>query len=63
MVFLLMRTLFILFLIILSFFLCFVRIFSALAFYILFFFTKVPQKQDTTQEYQKIIMFVTDFLL
>jgi hypothetical protein len=35
-----------------SFFLCFVRLFCALAFYILFL-TKVSQKQDTTQEYKK----------
>jgi hypothetical protein len=39
----------------LFFLLCFVRLFCALAFFILFF-RKVQQKQDRTQEYQKILV-------
>jgi hypothetical protein len=60
MVFLLMRTLFLFF----CFFICFVWHF--LCTFLLYspFFTKVPQKQDTTQEYQKISrLSVKDFLL
>jgi polyferredoxin len=52
MVFLLMHTLFSLSSVFLFFFSLFCAAFCALSF-IFSFFTKVTQKQDTTQEYQK----------
>jgi hypothetical protein len=59
MVFLLMRTFFLFY----DFFFNLCGFFCALVFYILFF-TKVLQKQDTTQEYQKnYCLSVSDFLL